>query len=128
MEFQFDNTHFLSRIVYYGKKQVNPRKFEQLIGLTKIYFNHMFELFEQEKIVGFLEYIEQPWAEILFHPEFWILKGILDKLLKLRPEEIFNFLNNKFELSETLKSQLEETALGFIKSHRNYFTNYLIKI
>lgn len=46
MEFTFDVNENLIRLIYFGKTEINPIKFESLIGLHKNYFHNMFELYE----------------------------------------------------------------------------------
>ena len=125
--FGFDKNDILKHLIYFGKTNLNYSAFEKLMKLHKNHFNYMFKRYESGLINDFLEFLNEPWAEILYSPDFGKFQKILDKLLesKMDYNEILKNKDEKYRKKEIVE-MIENTTIDYIKDNKENFLNYLI--
>ena len=125
--FGFDENDVLKHLVYFGKTNLEFSSLEKLMKLHRNHFNYMFKRFEGGLIDDFLEFLNQPWAEILYHPHFEKFQKILDKLLESKMDyaEILKNKDEKHRKKEIIE-MIENTTIDYIKENKENFINYLI--
>ena len=118
----FDSNSILKELVYFGKKEVNHLALKNLMGLHKTYFNEMFERYESNMIESYIDYLNQAWADMLFHPLFNRFNSTLYKLLSGQLGLI-----DENNLPEEVEGLVTYGVYDFIKEHKKHFPNYYVQ-
>ncbi len=97
------------------------------MNLHKSHFNNMFKRTEEGLVEDFIDYMNQPWCEIIFHPEFKKFREVIFKMIKNYGTEIGTLKNLEIEKwPYDLLETIEDSTIDFIKRNREHFFNFLI--
>ena len=125
--FGFDSNQKLRRLVYLGRKELNYNALLRFMNLHRAHFNHMFKRTRSGLVKNYIDYLSQPWSEILFHPQFKNFSDILFKILNSYNRDIQAL--KELPISKwprDLREMIEESTVDFIKKNRTHFFNYLV--
>lgn len=118
----FDSNDLLKEIIYFGKQEVNHLALKNIMNLHRSYFNEMFSRYENGLIESFIEYLNQAWANMLFHPLFNRFNTTIQKLLGGQVGVI-----DENNLPEEIQHLITYGVYDFIKEHKKHFPNYYVQ-
>ena len=83
------------------------------MNLHKNYFNNMFKRIKNGIIDNFIDYLDKPWSEIVFYPQFKLFRNLIDKMLIMKGLNVDELLTKDIknwpkEVTETLENSTVE--------------------
>lgn len=132
-------------MTYLGTKEIAYSSICSLVGLHENYLNKAIQRYDQGLVSDIADFLNQPWAMLMFHDKFQNLKSTIQSLLRDKDEihalekKIVELsengeteLNRTFiiehtkEISDEAKKMIEVEIVEFLKQNRNHMPYYYI--
>lgn len=101
--------------MYFGIVDLEYKALKNLMNLHKNYFNNMFKRIKNGIIDNYIEYLDKPWSEIIFYPQFHLFKNMLDKIISMKRSDISDLLKQEVKnWPKEVTEILENSTIEFI--------------
>ena len=95
-----DYLGLINEFVYFGKKSIEERNLNHIVGYYESYLNSASFSYEQGFVTDWIDYLRQDWALVLYQDKFHNLVNILKKSLS-SDQGFVSFLEKIFEIADS---------------------------